>query len=112
MTAQPPSIADLVQRTVHRRAIEAINWGMPIVNFDPMLQAAIAAGGGANQVVYWSKLQDWTNQTLTPNPDVIYVMPFIDTSQAGPVVVRPPYPGLPALAGRCATTHAVHRCGW
>jgi hypothetical protein len=40
--------------------------------------------GGFNQVLYWSRLLDWKNQTLTPNPDVIYLMPF------GPVVLEIP----------------------
>lgn len=46
--------------------------------------------GGFNHVVYWSKLLDWKNQTLTPNPDVIYVMPFFNTKDAGPVVLEIP----------------------
>jgi hypothetical protein len=37
-----------------------------------MLQAMIgSAKGKPNQIVYWSRLPDWKNQTLTPNPDVI-----------------------------------------
>jgi len=36
---------------------------------------------------YWSRLLDWKNQTLTPNPDAIYLMPFIDTAD-GPVVLE------------------------
>jgi hypothetical protein len=36
----------LAERTVYRRAVEAINWGMPAVNFDLMLQAMI---GGARR---------------------------------------------------------------
>ncbi|GAB2520729.1 DUF1254 domain-containing protein [Nocardia heshunensis] len=84
---------------VSSRAFEAIVWGMPIVNFDRMLQAAIGVGGGANQVVYWSKLLDWKNQTLTPNPNAIYLMPFYDTS-AGPMVLDiPPAEGDSTITG-------------
>ena len=44
---------------------------MPAVNDDLMLQAMIvSAKGKTNQIVYWSRLPDWKNQTLTPNPDV------------------------------------------
>ena len=43
------------------------------------------AKGKPNQVVYWSRLPDWKNQTLTPNPDVIYLMPFFDTKDTGPM---------------------------
>jgi hypothetical protein len=56
-----------------------------------MYEASAAAGGpGDNQVVYWPGLLDWRNQTLTPNPDVIYVMPFINTKDAGPMVLEVP----------------------
>jgi hypothetical protein len=39
--------------------------------------------------VYWSRLLDWHNQTLTPNPDAVYFMPFYDVSD-GPVVLEVP----------------------
>lgn len=83
--------ADLSERTVHRRAVEAVIWGMPVVNYDLMYQAAVReAGGDFNQVIYWSRLPDWKIQTLTPNPDSIYLMPFINTKVAGPVVLEIP----------------------
>ena len=62
---------------------------MPAVNFDLMLQAAIANGGKPNQVIYWSRPVNWKNQTLTPNPDTIYFNPFYDTRE-GPVVLEIP----------------------
>ena len=43
-----------------------------------------------NQIVYWSRLPDWKNQTLTPNPDVIYLMPFFNTKDVGPMVLEIP----------------------
>jgi hypothetical protein len=61
----------LAERAIYRRAVEAMIWGMPAVNFDLMLQAFISAGGGPNQIAYWSRLLDSDNQTLTPNPDTI-----------------------------------------
>jgi len=88
--AQSFSADDLVHRTIERRAVEVVNWGMPAVNFDRMLQAAVAAGASINQIVYWPRLQNWRNQTLTPNPDVIYVMPFFSTKEAGPMVLEIP----------------------
>jgi hypothetical protein len=48
--------------------------------------AAIDNGAKLNQVVYWSRPVNSKNQTLTPNPDTIYLNPFYDTSN-GPVVV-------------------------
>src|SRR5499427_824816 len=81
---------DLERRMIERRAVEAIIWGMPIVNFDLMYEAMVRLGGAANQVLYWSRLPDWKNQTLTPNPDSIYLMPFINTKDVGPVVLEVP----------------------
>ena len=76
---------------IHRRAVEAVIWGMPVVNYHLMYQEMVRKTNGAfNQVLYWSRLLDWKNQTLTPNPDVIYLMPFINTQDAGPVVLEIP----------------------
>src|SRR6188474_786013 len=81
----------LVRNAIHRRAVEAVIWGMPAVNTDLMYQAmAREVKGGWNQIVYWSRLLDWKNQTLTPNPDAIYLMPFFNTAQAGPMVIEIP----------------------
>ena len=80
---------ELNRRNIERRAVEAVIWGMPAVNYERMLQAAIANGAKLNQVVYWSKPVNWKNQTLTPNPDTIDLNPFYDTN-AGPVVVEIP----------------------
>src|SRR6185437_261905 len=89
--SQTLSPQDLARRTVERRAIEAVIWGLPAVNLDLMLQAMItSAKGKPNQIVYWSRLPDWKNQTLTPNPDVVYLMPFINTKDAGPMVLEIP----------------------
>jgi hypothetical protein len=84
------SPAQLAERSLHRRAVEAVVWGMPAVNFDLMYQAAVRAKGSWNQVVYWSRLPDWKIQTLTPNPDAIYLTPFVNTRDVGPVVLEVP----------------------
>jgi len=81
--------SELAKRALHRRAVEAVIWGMPAVNYERMLQAAIDNGAKLNQVVYWSRPVNWKNQTLTPNPDTIYLNPFYDTTN-GPVVVEIP----------------------
>ena len=82
---------DLARRAIERRAVEAVIWGMPVVNYDLMYQEmARKAKGEFNQIVYWSRLLDWKNQTLTPNPDVIYLMPFFNTKDVGPVVLEVP----------------------
>jgi hypothetical protein len=78
----------------HRRAVEAVMWGMPAVNYQMMYEASARTGGpGDNQIVFWPGLLDWHNQTLTPNPDVIYLMPFFTTRQVGPIVLEVPPAG-------------------
>ena len=94
------SSADLAERAIQRRAIEAVIWGMPAVNTDLMYQAmAREVKGDWNQIVYWSRLLDWKNQTLTPNPDAIYLMPFFNTVEAGPVVLEIPPAGEGSITG-------------
>ena len=108
--AQNYSADDLARRAIERRAVEAVIWGMPAVNFDLMLQAVIGAKAKANQVVYWSRLPDWKNQTLTPNPDVIYLMPFFDTKDVGPMVMEIP-PADPEARSPEASTTLANRTG-
>src|SRR6476659_6910389 len=89
---------DLARRTIERRAVEAVIWGMPAVNYDLMYQEMLRLGGRPNQIVYWSGLLDWRNQTLTPNPDVIYLMAFFNT-KGGPVVIEVPPAGEGVING-------------
>jgi hypothetical protein len=84
------SAADITYRTIERRAVESVIWGMPTVNYDLMYQQMLKLGGKPNQIVYWSRLPDWKNQTLTPNPDSIYLMPFVNTKDVGPMVLEVP----------------------
>jgi hypothetical protein len=70
----PFTSSQLAERAVYRRAVEAINWGMPAVNFDLMLQAMIGSvRGKPDQIVECSGLPDWKLQTLTANLGVIYL---------------------------------------
>ena len=80
----------IIERILTRRAIEAVIWGMPVVNYDRMYQAAREAKGDFNKIIYWSHLPDWKIQTLTPNPDAIYFSPFINTKDVGPMVLEIP----------------------
>jgi hypothetical protein len=90
---------ELAKQTVYRRAVEAVVWGMPAVNFERMLQAVIANGGAANQMLYWSRPVNWKDQALTPNPNTIYFNPFYDTT-SGPVVLEiPPAEGESSITG-------------
>jgi hypothetical protein len=57
-TAKSPAAfdaAELAWRTIQRRAVEAVIWGIPVVNYDLMFQSLVRSGkGGANQILYWS----------------------------------------------------------
>ena len=90
LKAQEFSAEELASRATHRRAVEAVIWGMPAVNAELMFQAMRDAKADFNQVVYWSRPVRWKNQTLTPNPDTIYLMPFFNTKDAGPMVLEIP----------------------
>ena len=92
--AQTLSPEDIARRAVERRAVEAVNWGMSAVNTDLMLQEMLnKTAGKINQVIFWSRPLDWHNQTLTPNPDAIYLMAFFNTKDAGPMVLEIPAAG-------------------
>jgi len=97
------ALQTMSDRRTHARAVEAAIWGMPAVNFDRMLQAALANGAKANQVVFWSRPVNWKDQTLTPNTDTIYLNPFYDTRE-GPVVLEiPPVDGEMSITGSVDT---------
>ena len=81
--------ANATEQLIYNRAIEAVIWGMPAVNFELMHESLVNAKGDFNQIVYWSGLLNAKNQTLTPNPDVIYINPLYDT-RLGPVVLEIP----------------------
>src|SRR5262245_61547519 len=103
--ADPPlTPAQLAERTLHRRAVEAVIWGMPAVNTDLMRQEMFRkTGGKENQVLYWSRPADANNQTLTPNPDCIYFMTFYNTKAVGPVVIELPPADTGSFAGSVMT---------
>jgi hypothetical protein len=88
--AQEFSADELARHALHRRAVEAVIWGMPAVNTELMFEAVVQAKADFNQVVYWSLPLSWKNQTLTPNPDTIYVFPFFNTKDVGPMVLEIP----------------------
>ena len=80
----------LAERTIQRRAVEAVIWGMPAVNYDLMLQEMLnKTTGKVGQFIYWGRPLDWHNQTLTPNPDTIYFIAFFNLHD-GPMVLEVP----------------------
>ncbi|SEN62855.1 Uncharacterized conserved protein [Flavobacterium sp. CF108] len=91
--------ADFEEQLVYNRAVEAVIWGIPAVNSELLHESLVKVKGDYNQIIYWSGLISSKNQTLTPNPDVIYVNPLYDTRQ-GPVVLEiPPVDGVSSLTG-------------
>jgi hypothetical protein len=80
---------NIKEKMQYNRAVEAAIWGIPAVNFQLMYKEMEKINGSYNQVLIWPGLLDWKNQTLTPNPDVIYLMPFFNTEK-GPVVLEIP----------------------
>jgi hypothetical protein len=88
------SANELARRTIERRAVEAVIWGMPAINYDLMLQETLSkTAGKVNEVIYWRRPLDWHNQTLTPNPDTLYLMAFLNTRDVGPIVIDVPPAG-------------------
>ena len=67
--------ANVNEQAIYSRAFNAVVWGMPTVNSELMYQSLLQAKGDYNQLSYWSGLINSKNQTLTPNPDVIYLNP-------------------------------------
>lgn len=83
----PSSVSDSL---LHARAVQAVIWGMPAVNYDLMLQEMLTkTTGKVGQVIYWGRPLDFHNQTLTPNPDALYFIVFVNTKD-GPVVLDLP----------------------
>jgi hypothetical protein len=69
--AQSFSPEDLARRTVERRAVEAVIWGMPTVNYDLMFQEMITR-----------RSRRIRTRSIS--------MPFINTKDVGPMVIEIP----------------------
>jgi hypothetical protein len=77
------------QRMLHHRAIEAVVWAMPLMNFKFYRDALIDVGVGPNNVGYFSKVQDWKFQTATPNNTTPYILAHWNIKD-GPIIVEIP----------------------
>ncbi len=87
---------ELHRRTVERRAVDAVIWGLPLVGEDAVKQAAFRDGKATySDIVWWPKGGGWKNQSPTPNVNTRYMYFFCNTKQDGPVVVELP----PAVPG-------------
>jgi hypothetical protein len=94
VTAQnttPLTSDELNRRTVERRAVDAVIWGMPVVSLDALRQAYFRNGTAKyGDIIWWPKGSGWKNQSLTPNTSVRYLYVFLNTKQDGPVVLDLP----------------------
>jgi len=56
-------VTDIARRAIERRAVEAVIWCMPAVNYDLMLQEMLTkTDGKVNQMIYWGRPLDWTRR--------------------------------------------------
>src|SRR5260370_17583812 len=75
--AQTLTSDQLAQRSIERRAVEVVNWGMSAVNYDLMMQEMLTkTAGKVNQFIYWSRPLDCHNQRPTPNPAAFSFLTF------------------------------------
>jgi hypothetical protein len=94
--AHPLTSEELACRTVYRRAVDAVIWGLPLVGEDAVKQAYFRDGKASyNDIVWWPEGGSWKNQSPTPNVNTRYMYFFINTQHDGPVVVELP----PAVSG-------------
>jgi hypothetical protein len=80
---------DMHDRMMHGRAVDAVVWAMPLLNFKGFRDGHAAAGVGPNDVAYFSQIQNWKFQTATPNNTTPYVNFYWNIAD-GPVVVEIP----------------------
>jgi hypothetical protein len=85
--------AELDERTKYRRAVEAVVWGMPLVNTEAMRRAYLRdVGATYNDICYFSQPADSRFQVTTPNASTNYVYFNFNLKQQGPVVIEVPEP--------------------
>ena len=81
--------ADVRDRMTYHRAIDAVVWAMPLMNFKFYRDALIDVKVKANDIGYYSKIQDWKFQAATPNNTTPYILAHW-TVKDGPIVVEIP----------------------
>jgi hypothetical protein len=79
----------LHDRMLHHRAIDAVVWAMPLLNFKQFRDGHKALGVDYNDIAYHTKMQDWKFQTATPNNTTPYVN-FFWNIEDGPIVIEIP----------------------
>jgi hypothetical protein len=87
--------SSITERMLHHRAVEAVVWAMPMMNFKKFRDALADAGVGPNDIGYFSEVQDWKFQTATPNNTTPYIN-FYWNLEEGPIVIEIP-PAVPGV---------------
>ena len=65
------------ERMFYRRAVDAVVWSMPLINFQAMRDGLRKdAGVKTNNVAFHSQVQNWKLQTTTNNNTTPYVFIF------------------------------------
>ena len=78
-------------RSMKRRGVDAVIWGMPLVSFDALRQAYFRNGKAKyGDIIWWPKGSTWKNQSLTPNQSLRYMYIFANTKDEGPIVLDLP----------------------
>jgi hypothetical protein len=85
----PFTSAQLGERTLHRRAVEAAIWGMPLVSVDAMRDAFFSNGAKYGDITYLSSPANWKYLVTTPNASANYVY-FNYSVKDGPWVLEFP----------------------
>jgi hypothetical protein len=63
---KPLTSEELNRRTVERRAVDAVIWGLPLVGEDSVKQAYFRDGkANYNDIVWWPKGGGWKNRLCT-----------------------------------------------
>ncbi len=83
------SKANIHDRMAYHRAIDAIVWSQPLMNFKGFRDALLKIGVGSNDIGYFGTVQNWKFQTATPNNTTPYIMAHW-TMKDGPLVVELP----------------------
>src|SRR5262245_25461740 len=84
------SSQELSQRTLERRAVEAVIWGMPAVSMAAIrvsLKRDLDADFG--DIIYFSNVMEPRHEFLTANNQTPYVLTFFDLRR-GPMVLDVP----------------------
>ena len=78
-------------RAIERRAVEAVIWGMPAVNYDLMLQEMLTkTAGKVNQIIYWGASARLAKPDADAQSRRALLHGVLQHQGAGPIVIEMP----------------------